>query len=56
MLRGTIRDHVTAAAPAVREVLRLRTGPVARAAGRPAARGGGAGAEPLLMVGAMAGG
>ena len=40
MLRGTIRDHVTQRAPAVRAVLRLRGGSVARAAGyRPARRG-----------------
>ena len=40
MLRGTIRDHVTPAAPAVRAVLRLRAGSVARVARCAAARGG----------------
>ena len=40
MLRGTIRDHVTQRAPAVRAVLRLRAGSVARIAGRSAARRG----------------
>ena len=57
VLRGTIRDHRQRAAPGVRPVLRLRGGPVPRAAGRrrcptrsPPAT------EPFLIVGAMAGG
>ena len=37
---GTIRDHVDAAAAAVRALLRLRAGPVARIARRAAPRGG----------------
>ena len=40
----------------VRPVLRLRGGPLARAARRAAARAGGRGREPFLVVGAMAGG
>ena len=56
MLRGTIRDHVTQAAPAVRALLRLRGGSVARIAGRAAARGGRDGHGAFLVVGAIAGG
>jgi hypothetical protein len=56
VLRGTIREHGTLRRRAFRAVLRLRARPVARAAGRPAARRVATGAEPLLVVGAMAGG
>ena len=57
MLRGTIRDHVTQQRRAVRAVLRLRGGSVPRAAGRPAPpTRSRTGAEPYLVVGAMAGG
>ena len=40
-LGGTIRDHVTQAAPTLPALLRLSIGPVPRAAGRPVTRGGG---------------
>ena len=55
MLRGTIRDHVTQRAPAVPAVLRLDGGPLARAAGRAAARRGRAGHRALRDLGAIAG-
>ena len=56
MLRGTIRDHATQRAPAVRPVLRLRGGPLARVARRPAARSRRERRRAVLVVGAMAGG
>ena len=57
MLRGTIRDHVTQTAPAVRAVLRLRarTCPTSRPT-TPLPDAVASGAEPFLIVGAMAGG
>ena len=48
VLRGTIRDQVTAAAPAVHAILRRRAGPVPSTAGCPAARSGRAGCGALL--------
>ena len=56
VLRGTIRDHDSGQRRAVRPVLRLRGGPVPRAARRPAAGCRRRGTEPYLIVGAMAGG
>ena len=56
MLRGTIRDHVTKERRRLHPLLRLRRGLVARAAGTPLPEAVVTGAEPLRVVGAMAGG
>ena len=48
MLRGTIRDHVTHQRRPLLALLRLRGGPVARIAGRAAARRGGVGRGTVL--------
>ena len=56
MLRGTIRDHVTQQAPAVRAVLRLRGDLSHDQPDTPLPDAVATGAEPFLVVGAMAGG
>ena len=56
MLRGTIRDHDTRSAGPFVRFFACERGSLPRTAGRSAARRRRGGAEPLLIVGAMAGG
>jgi len=56
MLRGTIRDHVTLQRRPFLRFFRLRRGSLSRSAGRPLPDAVATGAEPFLVVGAMAGG
>ena len=56
MLRGTIRDHVTQAAPAVAALLRLREDLSHEPPDAPLPDAVASGAEPFFIVGAIAGG